>query len=303
MALDQVSLDVRAHQILGVVGESGSGKSTLAKCVIRLTEPDSGSIRFHSTDLLQLRSRELLKARRAIQMIYQDPYSSLNPLFSVGDTIGEAVRLREGSGFEGKSDLQTPDLLRLVGLSSELVNSRPRELSGGQRQRVAIARAMAVEPELLLADEAVSALDMSIQAQILNLLIELRDNTGLTIVLITHDLSVVDYVADAVMVMYLGAVMETGPTQAIFAAPAHPYTGALLRAQPGRHRRRNVNRPALSGEIPSATNIPPGCRFHTRCPFAQDVCVEIAPPPIAFADGQVSWCHFATDVASGKLHV
>lgn len=295
-----MSLDVRAHQILAVVGESGSGKSTLAKCVIRLTEPDSGSIRFHSTDLLQLRGRELLKARRAIQMIYQDPYSSLNPLFSVGDTIGEAVSLRDRSGLQRKSGLQTSDLLRLVGLSSDLINSRPRELSGGQRQRVAIARAMAVEPELLLADEAVSALDMSIQAQILNLLMELRDNTGLTIVLITHDLSVVDYVADAVMVMYLGAVMETGPTRAIFTAPAHPYTSALLRAQPGRHRRQHVNRPALSGEIPSATNIPSGCRFHTRCPFVQDICVQTAPPPIAVADGQVSWCHFATDVANGK---
>jgi oligopeptide transport system ATP-binding protein len=300
VALDGISLDVHKHQIVGVVGESGSGKSTLAKCLVRLVEPDSGSVVFRSQDVLKLRGRELAAARRAMQMIYQDPYSSLNPMMTVGKAIREAAQL-EGRPTRAEEDANLHDLLARVSLSQKLADSRPRELSGGQRQRVAIARAMAVQPELLLADEAVSALDVSVQAQILNLFARLRDDVGVAIVFITHDLSVVAYVADVVMVMYLGAVMETGPTDQIFAAPGHPYTAALLSAQPGRHRRQRVERPVLSGEIPSAMNIPSGCRFRTRCPLAQDVCAEIAPPPVDVGEGQTAWCHFATEVASGQV--
>ena len=302
IALDGVSFSVNQGQIVGVVGESGSGKSTLAKCLIRLIEPDSGSVFFRSKDVLRLRGRELTATRRAMQMIYQDPYSSLNPIMSVGTAINEAARL-DGKLTRQEDHARLEDLLKMVGLSPKLAASRPRELSGGQRQRVAIARAMAVRPELLLADEAVSALDVSIQAQILNLFAGLRDDSGVAIVFISHDLSVVAYIADVVMVMYLGAVMETGPTDEIFATPGHPYTAALLGAQPGRHRRRRSEKPVLEGEIPSAMNIPTGCRFRTRCPLAQDICKEIAPPPVNVGEGHTAWCHFAGDVASGQSHL
>jgi oligopeptide transport system ATP-binding protein len=298
-ALDEVSLSVRTHEIVGVVGESGSGKSTLAKCMVRLVEPDSGAVEFRSRDVLGLKKRELARARRAMQMIYQDPHSSLNPLMSVGAAIAEPARVhglvdgRELNGY-------VRGALDVVGLARELAERRPRDLSGGQRQRVAIARAMAVKPELLLADEAVSALDVSIQAQILNLFSRLREEQGVAIVFIAHDLAVVASIADRVNVMYLGAVMETGPTAEVFAAPGHPYTTALLGAQPGRQRRRRARKPALRGEIPSGMTIPSGCRFRTRCPLAQDVCREVAPPAVDLGNGRTARCHFAQDVVSGR---
>jgi oligopeptide/dipeptide ABC transporter ATP-binding protein len=300
VALDRVSLDVRTHEIVGVVGESGSGKSTLAKCLVRLVEPDAGVVEFRSRDVLSLHGRELAQARRQMQMIYQDPYSSLNPLMSVGAAIAEPARFHGLVGRDGEAE-HVKRALDVVGLNATLAQRRPRELSGGQRQRVAIARAMAVQPELLLADEAVSALDVSIQAQILNLFASLRDEHGVAIVFIAHNLSVVAHIADQVNVMYLGAIMESGPTAEVFAAPGHPYTAALLSAQPGRHRRRQAAKPVLRGEIPSALNIPSGCRFRTRCPLAQEVCSELAPPDVDLGNGRVARCHFAHEVASGSL--
>jgi oligopeptide/dipeptide ABC transporter ATP-binding protein len=297
-ALDAVSLDVATHEIVAVVGESGSGKSTLAKCLVRLVEPDSGSVGFRGEDVLGLRGKELAQARRRMQMIYQDPYSSLNPLMSVGAAIAEPARFH-GLVDRAGQDGHVREALDVVGLNERLADRRPRELSGGQRQRVAIARAMAVRPDLLLADEAVSALDVSIQAQILNLFASLRDEHGVAVVFIAHNLSVVSYIADRVNVMYLGAIMETGPTREVFAAPGHPYTAALLSAQPGRARRRQAARPVLRSEIPSPLNIPSGCRFRTRCPLAQDICKEQVPPAVDLGGGRISHCHFAHDVASG----
>ncbi len=298
VALDDVSLDVRTHEIVGVVGESGSGKSTLAKCLVRLVEPDAGRVRFDGREVLELRGKALARVRRRMQMIYQDPYSSLNPLLSVGEAIAEPARFH-GLIDKGRGREHVRASLEVVGLNEQLADRRPRELSGGQRQRVAIARAMAVRPDLLLADEAVSALDVSIQAQILNLFADLRDEHGVAIVFIAHNLSVVAHLADRVNVMYLGAIMESGPTRAVFAAPGHPYTAALLGAQPGRHRRGTAAKPVLRGEIPSALDVTTGCRFRTRCPLARDVCAEQAPPAVDLGDGRVARCHFAHDVVAG----
>jgi oligopeptide transport system ATP-binding protein len=296
-AVDGVSLDVAPQQIVGVVGESGSGKSTLAKCLVRLLEPEAGTMTFRGDDIRAMRGKSLSQFRRAVQLIYQDPYSSLNPLMSVGDAIAEPAWVH---GLIEKKDRVewASSMLDLVGLSQASADRRPRALSGGQRQRVAIARSMAVQPEVLVADEAVSALDVSVQAQILNLFLRLREEQGVAIIFIAHQLSVVAHVADTVQVMYLGAIVEAGPVGQVFAAPGHPYTRALLSAQPGKHRRDQRRTPALTGEIPSPTAIPSGCRFRTRCPMAQDICREVAPPPVDLGDGRKAWCHFAGDVAA-----
>ena len=302
VALDDVALDVDRREIVGVVGESGSGKSTLAKCLVRLVEPDAGSVRFDGSDVLGLRGRELATVRRRMQMVYQDPYSSLNPLMSVGAAVAEPARVH-GLIDRREQEQHVRAALDVVGLNAQLVDRRPHELSGGQRQRVAIARAMAVRPDLLLADEAVSALDVSVQAQILNLFADLRDEQGVAIVFIAHDLSVVARIADRVNVMYLGAIMESGRTSEVFAAPGHPYTASLLSAQPGRHRRRTAEQPILRGEIPSPLSVPTGCRFRTRCPHAQEICAEQAPPAVDLGGGRVARCHFAEDVVSGKAPI
>jgi oligopeptide transport system ATP-binding protein len=293
VALDGVSFDLAPGQIVGVVGESGSGKSTLAKCLVRLVEPDRGTVRYRDEDVVEMRGARLAGLRRAVQLVYQDPYSSLNPLMSAGDAIAEpawvhrVIERRERRAYAG-------ELLELVGLSPATAVRRPRELSGGQRQRVAIARAMAVRPEVLIADEAVSALDVSIQAQILNLLGDLRADKGVSILFISHQLSVVSRIADAVLIMYLGRIVESGPAASVFATPAHPYTVGLLAAQPGRHRRRQRRTPALKGEIPSPLAIPSGCRFRTRCPRAEAICEAVDPPRVQTGPGHAAWCHFAT---------
>jgi len=296
-AVDHASFSMDPDQIVGVVGESGSGKSTLAKCLVRLIDPDAGTVRFRDQDLLALRGEELKQSRRAMQMIYQDPYSTLNPMMSVGKAVSEPARVH-GLIEPSERDAAALRLLEMVGLSSAHVKRRPRELSGGQRQRVAIARAMAVEPELLIADEAVSALDVSIQAQILNLFAQLRADQGVAILFISHQLSVVAHIADVVMVMYLGALVESGPVEEIFSHPGHPYTMALLAAQPGKHRRRGSRTPALAGELPSPSAIPSGCRFRTRCRFAQEICAEVDPPPRELSSGHWSRCHFAGELPS-----
>jgi oligopeptide transport system ATP-binding protein len=296
VAVDDVSFDLRAHQAIGVVGESGSGKSTIAKCLVRLIEPDAGSITYRSTDVLAAGPKELSQIRRAMQLIYQDPYSSLNPLMSVEKAVAEPAEVH-GLIPEGRSAGQfAAEMLELVGLAPSIGSRRPSQLSGGQRQRVAIARAMAIRPELLIADEPVSALDVSIQAQVLNLFEKLRAEQGVAIIMIAHQLGVVAQLADTLLVMYLFRIVESVPAQRIFSAPGHPYTAALLKSQPGPHRRGQRHGPALEGEIPSPLNIPSACRFRTRCPMAQDICAEVDPPPIDLGDGQKSWCHFAGDM-------
>jgi peptide/nickel transport system ATP-binding protein len=297
IAVDGVSFDLKAHETVGIVGESGSGKSTLGKCLVRLHEPDTGSITFGGTDVLAAGGRELAAVRRAMQLIYQDPYSSLNPLMTVGEAVGEPASVHGlvASGQSGADYVSA--MLDLVGLSPALASRRPSQLSGGQRQRVAIARAMAARPEVLIADEPVSALDVSIQAQILNVFDKLRLEEGVAVIFIAHQLSVVAHIAERVLVMYLGRIVESGPADRVFQSPRHPYTVALLRSQPGRHRRGARRRPALSGEIPSALDIPSGCRFRTRCPIAQEICKEVDPPPVETEAGHTSWCHFAEAVS------
>ena len=276
-AVDGVSLEVRRGEVLGIVGESGCGKTTLAHCIMRLTPPDTGSVRLDDTDFLGLGRTDLRRARRRIQMVFQDPYTSLNPRRTIGDAIGEAALVH---GVASKQDVAAyvAELLEIVGLRASAATRRPRELSGGQRQRVAIARALAVKPEVLIADEAVSALDVSIQAQVLNLLRRLTDELGLATIFIGHQLAVIAHVSDRVAIMYLGQVVEQGATADVFERPQHPYTRALLDSHPELGAARRARRDAVAGDIPSPLDMPSGCRFRTRCAFAEDRC--LAPPPV-----------------------
>jgi oligopeptide transport system ATP-binding protein len=293
-ALDGVSFAMAPRQAIGVVGESGSGKSTLAKCLVRLLEPDAGTVRYRSVDVAGLRGPPLERFHRAVQLVFQDPYASLNPLMSAGEAIAEPAWVHRLIDRRERHAFAT-ELLETVGLSPVLADRRPRELSGGQRQRVAIARAMAVRPELLIADEALSALDVSVQAQILSLLRALRKDRGIGILFISHQLSVVSRIAETVLIMYLGRIVESGPTDRVFSKPAHPYTAGLLAAQPGRHRQGQRRTPALKGEIPSPLAIPSGCRFRTRCPRAEAICAVVDPPRVQTGPGHAAWCHFAED--------
>jgi oligopeptide/dipeptide ABC transporter ATP-binding protein len=278
------------------VGESGSGKTTVARCIVRLVEPDAGLIRFRDIDIRAARGAGLRHTRRHIQVVFQDPYSSLNPRLSVGDAIEEAARvhglLPRGDG--GAARITA--LLDLVGLPATTARRHPRELSGGQRQRVAIARALAVEPSIVIADEAVSALDVSVQAQILNLFERLIDELGLSVIFISHQLAVIAHLAQRVAVMYLGRVVEEGPTAEVFARPRHPYTAALLSAHPTLDRRdRRV--PALRGELPSPYQMPAGCRFNTRCAFAQERCFVDEPALEEASPGHRVACHVLPELS------
>jgi oligopeptide/dipeptide ABC transporter ATP-binding protein len=276
-ALSDVSFDVRRGCILGIVGESGSGKTTAGRCILRLIEPSGGEAIFDGVDLFKLSEKELRAYRRRLQIIFQDPYSSLNPRMRVGDIIGEAIdthRLARGAAREER----IAQLLGRVGLRPEHARRYPHEFSGGQRQRIGIARALAVEPELIIADEPVSALDVSVQAQVLNLMQELQQQLGLTMVFISHDLSVIEYLCDDIVVLYLGRIMEMGPAQEVYANPRHPYTQVLLSAVPIADPRAKRDRIILKGDIPSPLNPPSGCVFRTRCPYAVQACAEIVPP-------------------------
>jgi oligopeptide/dipeptide ABC transporter ATP-binding protein len=284
-AVEAVDLAVRPGEVLGLVGESGSGKSTLARLVLRLVEPTAGRIVFEGQDITALPRAALRPLRRRMQMVFQDPYASLNPRRPVGEAIAEVLRLHGLAGRDG-GRARARALLEHVGLSGDDYPRLPRSFSGGQRQRIAIARALAVEPRLLVADEPVSALDVSVQAGILTLLRRLRAEHGLAMLFISHDLSVVEAMADRVMVLYLGRVMEVGPVRAIFTAPRHPYTVALLSAAPGRAHRL----PPLAGEIPSPADPPPGCVFRTRCPFALAACAEAVPALRPVAPGHAKAC-------------
>jgi oligopeptide/dipeptide ABC transporter ATP-binding protein len=279
-ALADVSFDIPRGAVVGLVGESGSGKTTLGRCVLRLIEPSAGRVTFDGIDVTSLDARGMKAMRKRMQIIFQDPFSSLNPRMRVRDIIGEAL-IAHRVGRHGKERRDTiAALLEEVGLSADQMGRFPHEFSGGQRQRIGIARALAVEPEFIVADESVSALDVSVQAQILNLLQDLRDRRGLTVLFIAHDLSVVEYLCDEVVVLYLGRVAERGSAEDVYAAPAHPYTRALLSAAPVADPEAVRNREILAGDIPSPLAPPSGCVFRTRCRHAVGKCAEIVPPPI-----------------------
>jgi len=292
-AVDGVSFDVVQGETLGIVGETGCGKSTTARLLCRLMDPTSGTITFDGRAVSGQKGDDLKALRRDMQMVFQDPYSSLNPRKTVGSIIAEPFvihGLHDGSG-ERKRRVQ--DLMDRVGLNPEHYNRYPHEFSGGQRQRIGVARAVALEPKLLIADEPVSALDVSIQAQVLNLLRELQRELGLTLVFIAHDLSVVRHMCDRVAVMYLGKVVELAPSDVLYTSPRHPYTGALLSAVPvpdptGAKRERQL----LTGDVPSPANPPAACRFHTRCPKAQPLCSQDEPMLERKAGGSVAACHY-----------
>ena len=294
-AVDGVSFDVFEGETLGLVGESGCGKSTTARLVTRLLEPTSGVIRYRGDDIATTSRRDLKPLRRDMQMIFQDPYSSLNPRKTVGSIIGEPFVIHDVERDEDKRKRRVQELMDLVGLNPEHYNRFPHEFSGGQRQRIGVARAIALKPKLVVADEPVSALDVSIQAQIINLLEELQDELNLTIVFIAHDLSVVRHVCDRIAVMYLGKIVELADADSLFEHPRHPYTGALLSAVPVPDPRlaREKQRQVLGGDVPSPTNPPQACRFHTRCPKARDGVCNVEEPLLEPKEGgNLAACHF-----------
>jgi oligopeptide transport system ATP-binding protein len=295
-AVDGVSLDVRSGETLGVVGESGCGKSTLGRLLVRLHEPTSGSVRFGGSDITTLSRRRLRPYRREMQMIFQDPYASLNPRKRVGQILGDPFEIHGGLSRE-KTRLRVRELLETVGLSPDHVNRYPHEFSGGQRQRIGVARALALNPKLIVADEPVSALDVSIQAQVINLLDDLQSDFDLTYVFIAHDLGVVHHVSDRIAVMYLGVIVEVGPSDELFLAPVHPYTEALLSAIPAIEGEEEVRREriVLEGEVPSPVAPPAGCRFHTRCRYATDICKIERPPLVDHGGGRFAACHHPLD--------
>jgi peptide/nickel transport system ATP-binding protein/oligopeptide transport system ATP-binding protein len=289
-AVDGVSFTVEAGQTLALVGESGCGKSTVSRLVLRLIEADSGTVRFEGRDLAALDADELRAFRRNAQIIFQDPYASLNPRMTVGQILTEPLVLHALVP-ASRRRARVEELLRQVGLEPRFTRRYPHEFSGGQRQRIAIARALAVEPKLIICDEPVSALDVSIRSQILNLLRDLQRSLGLAYIFVSHDLAVVKHIADRVAVMNLGTIVETAEAQALFSAPRHPYSRALLSAIPVPKPRAKRGRIVLEGEMPSALNPPSGCRFHTRCPHAIERCRSEVPSLLADAAGHATACH------------
>ncbi|UQI48086.1 dipeptide ABC transporter ATP-binding protein [Streptomyces sp. HU2014] len=306
-AVDGVSFDLRRGETLGIVGESGCGKSTVAKLLVNLERPTSGEIRYKGEDITRLSGRALKAVRRNIQMVFQDPYTSLNPRMTVGDIIGEPYEIHPEVAPKGSRRQKVRELLDVVGLNPEYINRYPHQFSGGQRQRIGIARGLALRPEVIVADEPVSALDVSVQAQVVNLLERLQNEFDLSYVFIAHDLSVVRHISDRVAVMYLGRLAEIGTDLQIYEHPTHPYTQALLSAVPvpdpgARERRERI---LLAGDVPSPANPPSGCRFRTRCWKAQEKCARVVPPlevPEWFKEGarpaaHPSACHFAEERA------
>ncbi|WP_051287261.1 ABC transporter ATP-binding protein [Paenibacillus taiwanensis] len=275
-AVDGISLTLQAGETFGLVGESGSGKSTVGRSIIRLTEKTSGEVLYKGNDLYNMPEKELRHLRPKMQLIFQDPYSSLNPRVRVGDAIGEAL-LNHGLAPKEETRDRVLDVLQACGLSSYHIDRFPHEFSGGQRQRIGIARALILNPDLIIADEPVSALDVSIQAQIINLFRKLQMTRGLTYLFISHDLSVVEHLCSRIGVMYLGTMMETAPRDELFTHPLHPYTKALLSAVPVPIPRLKRERIVLKGDIPNPANPPAGCKFHTRCPYATDICRQLVP--------------------------
>jgi peptide/nickel transport system ATP-binding protein/oligopeptide transport system ATP-binding protein len=305
-AVDGVSLRLAAGETLGVVGESGCGKSTLARMLVGLERPDRGRVAFDGTDVATARGGAGRRLRRAVQMVFQDPLTSLNPRMTVLDIVAEPLDVHRLARGAARRD-RVAHLLELVGLGPQMMRRFPHEFSGGQRQRIGIARALATEPRVIVCDEPVSALDVSVQAQVVNLLADLQRRLGIGLVFIAHDLAVVRHVSHRVAVMYLGRIAELGPATGVYGEPAHPYTQALLSAAPVRHPRdRGRERIVLTGDPPSPVDPPPGCRFHTRCPLAAEVCRTDTPPLRELAGAHLAACHFApaaNSVPAGVVEV
>lgn len=301
-AVDGVSFEIKRGETLGLVGESGCGKTTVGRALLRLYDPTEGRIFFEDKDIATLSGKELRQLRRRMQMIFQDPYSSLNPRQNVGNIVSEPLKVH---GIGGRNvEVQVRELLGTVGLPKGSANRYPHEFSGGQRQRIGLARALALSPDLIVADEPVSALDVSIQAQIVNLLEEMQEEFALTYLFIAHDLAVVRHISDRIAVMYLGRIVEVAPSAKLYENPLHPYTKALLSAVPipdpvVEEKRERI---LLSGDLPSPANPPSGCRFHTRCPFRQqERCDDEVPELRPLADGQVVACHYAEEIQAGAI--
>lgn len=301
-AVDGVSFHLNAGETIGLVGESGSGKTTVGRCITRLYAPTAGSIKFRTetgfAEIVGLSKKALKPFRRNMQMLFQDPNASLNARMRVGDIVAEPLQIHQ-VGTRQEQQTRVVQLLEKVGLGADTINRYPHQFSGGQRQRIGIARALSLQPKLIICDEPVSALDVSVQAQVLNLLADLQADLGLTYIFIAHDLSVVEYVSDRIMVMYLGRIVESAKTRNIFRRPLHPYTEALLNAIPKRGAKGHRKRVVLSGDIPSPVNPPTGCVFHPRCKYAEDICKVDVPPLKPFSpDSETSVaCHFAEELA------
>ena len=297
-AVDDVSLQIQQGETFAIVGESGCGKSTLARLLMRLLSPTSGQMMFDGQDISDASGRQLTRLRREMQFIFQDPFSSLNPRMTVGKLIGEPLEVHAPDLKASQRRTRVSEIMRKVGLPTEHANRYPHEFSGGQRQRIGIARALVSGPKLVIGDEPVSALDVSVQAQVINLLADLKEELGLTLVIIAHDLGVIRHMSDRVAVMYLGRIVEMGTTEAVFAQPRHPYTQALLASIPGPRSSGEERQVRLTGEMPSPAAPPPGCRFHTRCPFAEARCKTAVPQldPVADDNHQVA-CHRWAEIA------
>jgi oligopeptide/dipeptide ABC transporter ATP-binding protein len=297
VAVDNVSLKLEKGKTLGIVGESGSGKSTLGRLMLRLIEPTAGEINFDDVNLLKLKNTELRKMRSKMQMIFQDPMSSLNPRMSIRQLVSEPLEIHRNLK-ASEQNAAVEEIITKVGLEKSALDKYPHEFSGGQRQRISIARAVINNPSLIVADEPVSALDVSIQSQILNLLMDLRNDLNLSFVFISHDLSVVRHIADEVAVMYLGNIVEIAPADQLFQNPQHPYTQALISAIPQVEKEKRVNRIILKGDIPNPADAPTGCYFHPRCPIAIDKCSSLAPALKITGANHLTSCHLVTEAVS-----